>query len=94
MLKITSQEKRELKAEAHSLKPVVIVGSNGLTPAVLQEINNALDVHELIKIRIGEEDRLVRAEVATKICKDTHSALIQTIGSIAIIYRKNKKLES
>ena len=80
---------RELRGQLHHLKPVVIIGANGLTNAVIEEIERALDNHELIKIRtlttVGEE----LGEIAHKICEKTNSALIQTIGHIIAIYRKN-----
>lgn len=89
MTSITSQQKRELKTQVHSLKPVVTLGNNGLTPTVLQEINLALDIHELIKIRINETDRETRDALISKICKSIKAELIQAIGYIAAIYRKN-----
>jgi len=80
---------RELKGKLHHLKPVVIVGANGLTQAVIEEIDRALETHELIKVRTllsaGEE----LTDIAHKICEKTNSALIQTIGHIVAIYRKN-----
>ena len=91
MTTITPQQKRELKTQLHSLKPIVIVGSNGLTDSVLNEINVALDDHELIKIRINESDKDKREEITAKICKSTHAALIQSIGMIIAIYRKSNK---
>lgn len=92
MTAITSQQKRELKNKLHSLKPVVIVGSDGLTNNVLLEIERALDDHELIKVRLSDIDRVEREEMATNICKTTRAALIQSIGHIIAIYRKNPKL--
>lgn len=91
MTTITPQQKRELKTQLHALKPIVIVGSNGLTDSVLNEINVALDDHELIKIRINESDKDKRGEITNKICKSTHAALIQSIGMIIAIYRKSNK---
>ena len=89
MIKLTSQQKRELKAQLHSLKPIIIVGSNGLTDAVLAEMNHALEDHELIKIRFNEKDRELREEIVTQICKKTKAVLIQSIGHIIAIYRKS-----
>ena len=57
MFSLTNPQKRQLKALAHPRKPVVIIGDNGLTDAVMQEIEIALDHHELIKIRVNAEDR-------------------------------------
>lgn len=91
---ITSQQKRELKSQLHILKPVVIIGNNGLTDSVIQEINRALDDHELIKIRIDENDRSIRENMITKVCKSTNAVLIQSIGKIAALYRKMAKKDA
>lgn len=81
-------DKKKLKAQAHSLNPVVMIGQSGLTDAVLAEIELALNSHELIKLRIRAE-REDRKQIAEKICLDTNAALIQSIGQISVIYRKN-----
>lgn len=83
-------EKKKLKAQAHPLNPVVIVGQAGLTPAVLNEINVSLDAHELIKVRIRAE-RDERSVIREQICTETGAELIQSIGQIAVLYRKNLK---
>ena len=91
MVNISSQFKRELKAQLHTLKPIVIVGSKGIGENVILEINRALDDHELIKIRLSLEDNDDCQKVIGEICKKTKSELIQTIGRIVAIYRKNTK---
>ncbi|MCQ8182516.1 ribosome assembly RNA-binding protein YhbY [Methylomonas sp. SURF-1] len=83
-------QKKKLKAQAHALNPVVIVGQAGLTEAVLKEINVALDAHELIKIKI-RADRDERAAISEQICAETQAELIQSIGQIAVVYRQNPK---
>jgi len=85
---VKAADKKTLKAQAHSLNPVVMIGQSGLTAAVLAEIEIALNSHELIKIRIRAE-REDRKQITEKICADTKAELIQSIGQIAIIYRKN-----
>lgn len=82
--------KKKLKAEAHPLNPVVIIGQAGLTAAVINEINVALDAHELIKVRIRAE-RDDRSLIRAQICTDTGAELIQSIGQIAVLYRLNPK---
>jgi RNA-binding protein len=79
---------KKLKAQAHTLKPVIIVGQAGLTDAVLAETEIALIVHELIKVKIRAE-RAERNEISEKICSLTGATLIQIIGQIAVIYRLN-----
>ncbi len=81
-------DKKQLKSDAHSLKPVVIIGQAGLTDAVLAEIELALDYHELIKIKIRAE-RDERKIISEKICKHTNAELIQSIGACTVIYRLN-----
>jgi len=85
---VNSADKKKLRAEAHTLKPVVMIGQSGLTGAVLAEIEQALDSHELIKVKIRAE-REERKLISEKICVDTGAELIQTIGQIAVIYRLN-----
>lgn len=90
---LTSQELRDLRSRLHHLKPVVIIGNNGLTSAVLQEINRALTDHELIKIRANAESRELLAQMVNAICEQCDAILIQTIGNILAVYRKNQQLE-
>lgn len=85
---MNSADKKKLRAQAHSLKPVIMIGQSGFTAAVLAEIELALNNHELIKIRIRAE-REDRKQISEKICTDTGAELIQSIGQIIAIYRKN-----
>jgi len=85
--RVNSDKKKQFKAQAHSLKPVIIVGQAGLTESVLKEIEITLDTHELIKIKIRAEKEQ-RNQIRDQIVTDTHSELIQTIGQIIVIYRK------
>ena len=77
-----------MRAKAHSLKPVVITGQNGVSPAVLNEIDLALEHHELIKVRVNAGDREDRRAMIQKICTDTSAELIQAIGHVVTLYRK------
>jgi RNA-binding protein len=85
---VNSADKKKLRAQAHSLKPVIMIGQSGFTAAVLAEIELALNSHELIKVRIRAE-REDRKQISEKICADTGAELIQNIGQIAVIYRQN-----
>lgn len=78
----------KLKAQAHSLKPVVMIGANGLTDNVLAEIGQALDHHELIKIKIAGADKAARQEITEAIVKATQAHLITVIGQMTVLYRK------
>jgi RNA-binding protein len=63
MQKLTPVERSALRAEAHGLKPVVIIGEAGLTPSVIKEISASLDSHGLIKVRVFGDDRAMRTEI-------------------------------
>jgi RNA-binding protein len=86
--------KKALKARAHPLKPVVWLGHQGLTPAVLVEINQALASHELIKIKIPGAERDARDLVVAQILTDTLSELVQVMGNIATLYRPKPVIAS
>ena len=90
-MSITEKQKRHLKKLAHSLKPVVMVGQNGLTDGVYNELDAALETHELVKVRINAGDREERMEMLDGICKKTGSVLVQRIGHVAIFFRRNPK---
>lgn len=83
--------RQSLKAKAHHLKPVVLLGAKGLTPAVTEETNVALVAHELIKVKIGGLEKDERQMIAQELCSQLQAELVQLIGNIAIIYRKNEE---
>lgn len=86
---MTPNEKKQLRAKAHSLKPVVMIGQAGITAAVLAEIDLALEHHELIKVRIRMNDREKRKQHIMDICSHTDSKYLQSIGQITTLYRKD-----
>ncbi|MGR9045684.1 MAG: ribosome assembly RNA-binding protein YhbY [Gammaproteobacteria bacterium] len=85
---MNSAEKKQLRAQAHSLKPVIIIGQSGLSEGVLAEIELALDYHELIKVKI-RADREERKKILGEIGTRTGAEFIQAIGQIATFYRLN-----
>ena len=85
----SSTQMRELKEQSQLLKPIVIIGDAGLTEAVIAEIERALYDHELIKIRLAYNDSDLRTKITANICDTTCSTLIQNIGHVITIYRKN-----
>jgi len=87
---LNTKQKQDLKAKAHALKPVVLIGEKGVTPAVMKEIEGAIAHHELIKIRIASNDRDERREMIQAICEAASAELVQIIGSIGVLYRKSK----
>ena len=83
--------KKFLRAKAHILKPVVITGQHGASPQVLSEIQRALDHHELIKVRVNAGDREQRQSLIQEILAATSAELIQSIGHIITLYRRNTR---
>ena len=68
---------------------MVIVGQHGLKPTVLEEVTNALDYHQLIKVKINVGDRELRDEMIGQITQHSQAALVQRVGNVAILYRRN-----
>jgi len=87
---VNPTDKKKLRADAHTLKPVVTIGQSGLTAPVLAEIELALDHHELIKVKIRAE-RDSRKLISEQIHNETGAEIIQSIGQIVVIYRLNPK---
>jgi len=81
-------ERRALKALAHALDPVVMIGDQGLTPGVILEIERSLKAHELIKVRASTDDREARESWLHEICLALHAAPVQHIGKMLVIWRK------
>ncbi len=90
-MSLTSKQKRHLRALAHALKPVVMIGNAGITDGVISEIDDRLAHHELIKVRLGGLAREDRAAAIDKICQKTGSELVSSIGHIGIFYRTSKQ---
>ena len=84
---LSNKQKQFLKGEAHSLKPVVLLGSNGLTEGVVMEIQSALEIHELIKVKVPTDDRETKALIVEAICRETNATKVQVIGKTLIIFR-------
>ena len=86
-IELSSDERRHLKALAHPLNPVVMIGNNGLTDAVMREIAINLDAHELIKIRVYNDDREERDRYLHEICNQLEAAPVQHIGKLLVVWR-------
>jgi len=87
ILELTSTERRALRARAHDLAPVVMIGDAGLTTTVLNEIHRNLASHELIKIRVMSDEHATRDRFLGEICATLHAASVQHIGKILVVYR-------
>ena len=90
-ISLTSQARSALRGAAHSLRPVVLIGDQGLTPAVVKEIDLALNAHELIKVRAGSQEREERSEMLAQICEELGCAPVHHLGKTLILYRPGKK---
>lgn len=84
-------EKKRFRQIGHQLNPVVMLGGQGLTEGVMAEIERALEDHELIKVRIGGEDREARRAVIDAITGQTRSEAVQIIGKLVLLYRAAKQ---
>jgi RNA-binding protein len=88
---LTGKQRSFLRALSHPLKPLVQIGHGGLTDAVLTAIDAALQIHELIKVRVTGNDELAVAEIAPEVAKRTRSSIAQIIGKTLVLYRGRKK---
>lgn len=92
-IELTPARRRSLRASAHPLHPVVIVGEAGLTTPVLAEIERSLKSHELIKIKVAGDGRARRESLLAEICEALSAAPVQHIGKILVIYREKPEPE-
>jgi RNA-binding protein len=90
---LTSSRRSELRAQAHKLNPVVIIGDKGLTAEVVAEIDRALKAHELIKVRAATDDRKAREAWMGEICAQLQAEPVQQIGKVLVIWRENAEEE-
>ena len=88
---LPAKRRSELRAEAHKLTPVVIIGDKGLTDEVVAEIDRSLKAHELIKVRAFSDDRKARGEWLEAICGRLEAHPVQQIGKVFVLYRENPK---
>jgi RNA-binding protein len=87
MKSLTPAQRQYLKGLAHSRQPVVMIGNQGLTAAVLKEVERGLDAHELIKIKAATDEPETRRAWLEEICATTGAAPVQQIGKVLVIYR-------
>jgi RNA-binding protein len=91
---LSPAQRADLRAQAHALKPVVIIGADGLTDPVVAEAERALHSHQLIKIRVFGDDRDARVEIADTLCDRLNAALVQHIGKLLVLWRPSDEAES
>jgi len=90
-MSLTQEQKKHFKSIGHHLKPVVTVAEQGLKENLMAELDRALNDHELIKIQLRIAERDDRQAILTELCQQSSSILVQSIGKVALIYRKNPK---
>ncbi|EYU16455.1 RNA-binding protein [Photorhabdus luminescens] len=88
---LNKKQVQHLRSLAHPLKPVVMIGNNGLTEGVLAEIEQTLSHHELIKVKIAGEDRETKNLIADAIVRETGAYNVQIIGKILVLYRQSEE---
>lgn len=89
-MKLSDKQKQYLRGLAHSLKPVVHIGSAGITPGLLTELDQNLEHHELLKVKLRVGDRATRDAAINELVERSAAALIGRIGNVAILYRGRK----
>jgi len=88
-MSLSPSQKRYLRGLAHSLKPVILTGNKGVTPALLKEFSAALDQHELVKVKLGDDRDERKAHIA-ELGDGAKAELVQSIGRVACFYRRNE----
>jgi RNA-binding protein len=90
-MSISSAQRKEYRTLGHKLNPIVTVAGNGLSEGVQDELQRALEDHELIKIKLAILDRDARKQAVQEICQLCRCEVVQEIGKVALIYRAAKK---
>jgi RNA-binding protein len=90
-MQLTISQQRYLRGLAHDKKPVVMIGANGLSTAVLNELLLALEHHELLKVKVSVGDRDARDTLIDEMCHKAQAILVQRVGNIAILFKQREK---
>jgi putative YhbY family RNA-binding protein len=86
-IQLTPSERKQKRADAHHLNPIVMIGGEGLTPAVVKEVDAALNAHGLLKVRVFSDDRAARDEMLATLSNQLDAAPIQHIGKLLVLWR-------
>ncbi|WP_374585374.1 YhbY family RNA-binding protein [Ideonella dechloratans] len=86
-IQLTPADRKEKRGEAHHLDPVVMIGADGLTPAIVKETDAALKAHGLIKVRVFSDDRTAREAMLTQLAEELNAAPVQHIGKLLVLWR-------
>ncbi|WP_404472837.1 ribosome assembly RNA-binding protein YhbY [Vreelandella venusta] len=90
-MSLSQAQKKAFRSIGHHLNPVVTVSENGVSENLLAELNRALHDHELIKVKLALPERDDRAAMISELLADSKAELVQTIGKMALLYRRNPK---
>lgn len=88
---LTGKQKRHLRGLGHELHPLVTVAAKGLSDTLLTELDQTLEHHELIKVRVNAEDRQARQALIEEMTNRSGATLVQSIGHVALLYRQAKQ---
>ena len=89
---LSSRDRADLRGEAHHLTALVHVGQHGLSPTVIQALDEALSTKELVKVQLGRNAEMKVKDAATELARETNSEVVQVIGKTATFYRENPEL--
>ena len=90
-MSLSKNQIKFLRTQCHELKPVISLGQKGFTEEVLKELEIALNFHELVKIKLGSDDKEQRQSLIDEICKKSQSEKVQSIGKTVSVFRRNTK---
>jgi RNA-binding protein len=90
---LKGKERAELRSEAHHLTPTVHIGQHGLTPALINSLDDALRTRELVKVKLGNKEDTKPKDVANALALATNSDVVQVIGRTATLFRENPELD-
>ncbi len=88
-MSLPAKQKKTLRTIGHDLHPIVTVAGKGLSEAVHEELERAITDHELIKVKLGIDDRELRKTTVDKLCREHGAELVQVIGKVALVFRAN-----
>jgi RNA-binding protein len=87
---LTEQQKKTLRGLGHTLKPVIRVGSGGLSRSLLEEFERSLEHHELMKVKVSAGDRTQRDALIAELCQHSGAELVQRVGNVGLLFRRRR----
>jgi RNA-binding protein len=89
-LSLSNAQVKYLRGLAHGIRPVVMVGNKGLTDTLVQELETAIDFHELVKVKLATDDRDARVTLATELATRSKAEIVQRVGKVVCLFRRNR----